>query len=257
MEQMTLWPGDRWAEACHLARCDAPGDRPSDRGVLVLPGGGYNMCAEHEGQPVAERLADSGLSAAVLQYRHGPKHRHPAPVHDVLRAVRVLRRHGWRYIALLGFSAGGHLAATAAVHHPRLVCDEDDLAPDVPAGPDALVLAYPVIDLVGAAAHTGSRASLLGPDPAPELLELLSLHRHVTDRTPPVFLFHTSDDPAVPLENSLLMAGACRSAGVPVELHSYESGPHGVGLAPQTPLASWFDHARAFLQRHLVERGPA
>ena len=227
--------------------------------VLVLPGGGYGGLADHEGKPVAEALNAHGFQAAVLKYRLGPRHRHPAMIFDAQRALRLLRstakKRGFRpqSIAVLGFSAGGHLASTLAVHHGSFVSEDDDLATDVSARPDAAVLCYPVIDLAGEHAHAGSRGNLLGAEPDPALLERLSTQTQVCAATPPTFLWHTSDDGGVALQNSLGFAAACQTAGVPVELHAYETGRHGLGLAEDDPngVATWLDHATQFLSRHL------
>lgn len=228
--------------------------------VLVLPGGGYAHLAPHEGEPIALWLNDRGFHAAVLHYRLGPRHRHPAMIQDAQRAIRLMRDHAreWginaKAIGVLGFSAGGHLASTLAVHYDHFHFAGDDLAGVHPARPDAAVLCYPVIDMAGTAAHTGSRGNLIGDTGSNELLDLLSTHRHVTPETPPTFLWHTADDAAVPLANALGFAQACRDNSVPVELHVYESGRHGLGLATDFPeVRTWTGHCAAFLKRHLAK----
>ncbi len=229
--------------------------------VLVLPGGGYQGLADHEGPTIAERLNAAGFDASVLRYRLGSAgHRHPDMLHDAQRAMRLVRQRleadgvPGRRVAVLGFSAGGHLASTLAVHHDAPPGEADDLVGDYPARPDAAVLCYAVIDMAGPAAHAGSRTALLGEQREGDvaLRERLSTHRHVTAQTPPTFLWHTADDAGVPVANCLMFANACAEHGVPVELHVYESGPHGLGLAPDNPsVATWIDHATDFLQRHL------
>lgn len=233
--------------------------------IMVCPGGGYGALAPHEGGHIADWLNTAGFHAAVLSYRLGSAgHRHPAMIHDAQRGLRLLRHHApdWQIkpdgIGVLGFSAGGHLASSLAVHHARLACEEDDLAPHVPARPDAAVLCYPVIDMAGAAAHTGSRTNLLGPDPDPDLCELMSTHRHVDHATPPTFLWHTAEDAGVAMDNSVLFAQGCRAAGVPVELHIYPHGRHGLGLADgwegharDAYVATWADLCLAFLRSML------
>ncbi|MEM8781809.1 MAG: alpha/beta hydrolase [Planctomycetota bacterium] len=222
--------------------------------VLVLPGGGYASLAEHEGEPVARRFNDAGFHAAVLRYRLGPEHRHPAMLHDAQRAMRLLRTAETfpaGKIAVLGFSAGGHLAGTLATHGDQNADPADDLSPSVSARPDAAILAYPVIDLHGEHAHAGSREHLLGPSGGPDASPPLDLHRAVTTDTPPTFLWHTADDESVPVQNSVMFADACRGHGVPHELHVFESGSHGLGLAPHHTAAGWPDLAIAFLRRHL------
>ncbi len=219
--------------------------------VLVLPGGGYAALANHEGETVAQWLNTHGFHAAVLRYRLGPRHRHPAMVQDAQRAMRLLRKRAseWdvnpRRIAVLGFSAGGHLASSLATHHQRFVSPEDDLAATHDARPDAAVLCYPVIDM-GEFAHVMSRNRLLGPDPDPALLALLSNHLQVAANTPPTFLWHTADDAGVPVEGSLFYAAACRKHKVPVELHVFESGKHGLGLADGEPAGRMEGPLRGF-----------
>lgn len=229
--------------------------------VLICPGGGYGHLAPHEGGPVAEAFNARGLHAAVVTYRLGSAgHRHPAMLQDAQRAMRLIRRHAkdWgiqpQAVAVLGFSAGGHLASTLTVHWERFVCEKDDLAANFSARPDAAILCYPVLFLAGQWAHQGSSRNLLGEQADPQLLELLSTPNHVTSELPPCFLWHTADDPVVAVQNSLFFTAACREAKVPVELHVYESGRHGLGLALDRPdIATWMDHAVAFLRRHLQE----
>lgn len=223
--------------------------------IIVCPGGGYGTLAPHEANPVAQWLNTLGINAFVLRYRLGPRYKHPAMLHDVTRAVRVVRFNARNNsldstrIGVLGFSAGGHLAATACT----LFDDGDALdknAQDangakgpidrVSSRPDLGVLLYPVITFTDPSAHAGSRNNLLGDNPSKESIDALSLEKRVTERTPPAFLFHTFDDAGVPVANSILYASALHAAGVPVELHCYEHGPHGVGLAADDPvLGTW------------------
>lgn len=234
-----------------------PCDRQNAGAVLVLPGGGYGGLADHEGPAIAQWLNANHFHAAVLRYRLQPN-RHPAMINDAQRGLRLLRANAQRFsidpqsIAVLGFSAGGHLASTLATHFDRFDCPDDDLVGKVSARPDAAVLCYPVIDMQGPFTHTGSRANLLGAAPDPALMAMLSNHEQVSPKVPPTFLWHTSDDAGVPMENSLLFAMACRKHGVPVEVHSYESGRHGLGLAEGSPdVAPWTDACLRFLRRHL------
>ena len=231
-------------------------------GVLVLPGGGYGAVADgHEGRDVAAALNAAGFDAAVLRYRVAP-HRHPAMIHDAAAGLRRFRRalaeagRSMR-IGLLGFSAGGHLAASLALHGNRFEAGPDAGTDSSPGpGPDlrvdALVLGYPVIDLVPPRGHANSGLNLLGPEPDAELLDLFCLHRHVGSDAPPALLWHTADDGPVPVGNSLAYASACEAAEVPFELRVYEQGQHGLGLAREHPEAkAWFPDAVAFLGRHL------
>jgi acetyl esterase/lipase len=221
------------------------GTRPATA-IIVCPGGGYTrLAADHEGRAVAEWLNSIGVSAFVLKYRL-KEYGHPAPLRDVLRAVRLLRRDAARWgiapdrIGVLGFSAGGHLAASAGT----LFDDPDGRTgatlDAVSARPDFLVLVYPVIRLIGPAAHTGSGKSLLGENATPEMLERYSLDTRVTKDTPPAFLVHGGTDTAVPAENSVLFYLALRRAGVPAEMHLYREGAHGIGLRPGNgPISDW------------------
>jgi acetyl esterase/lipase len=214
--------------------------------VVVCPGGGYTRLAfDHEGRAVAEWLNGLGVTAFVLKYRL-KEYGHPAPLRDVLRAVRLVRKDAERWgiapdrIGVIGFSAGGHLAASAGT----LFDDPDGrtgAAIDaVSARPDFMVLVYPVIRLAGPYAHAGSAASLLGPNATPEQLERYSLDTRVTRDTSPAFLVHGGTDTSVPPENSALFFLAMRRAGVPVELHEYREGPHGTGLRPgYGPMSEW------------------
>ena len=217
-------------------------------GVVVCPGGGYGALAmDHEGKQIAEYLNGLGISAFVLKYRLGPRYHHPAPLHDAQRAIRTVRSRAKEFgvapnrVGIWGFSAGGHLAATAATHFDAGNASATDAVDGMSSRPDFAVLAYPVITLTAEQyVHKGSRRNLLGDTPDGALTELLSNEKQVTKNTPPTFLFHTNEDTGVPPENSVLFYLALRKAGVPAEMHIYEKGRHGVGLAPADPiLSSW------------------
>jgi acetyl esterase/lipase len=210
--------------------------------VIVCPGGGYGALAmDHEGKQVAEFLNRLGITAFVLKYRLGPRYHHPAPLSDAQQAIRAVRSRAREFgiaanrVGIMGFSAGGHLASTAATHF------------EPETRPDFAILGYPVISF-DEYAHVGSRRNLLGENPDPKLVESLSNYKQVTPQTPPTFLFHTNEDTGVPPENSVLFYMALRKAKVPAELHIIEKGRHGVGLAPNDPilgmwpnlLANWF-----------------
>lgn len=246
--------GELDAPALHVRLAEGP-----VRGAaLVLPGGGYSFVSmDNEGWPVAGALAAEGFDVGVLRYRVAPGARHPDMIRDAVAGVRRLRerlhaagRAG--RVGAVGFSAGGHLAASLALHGARFE-EHPPAAGHADARVDALVLGYPVIDLEPPLAHAGSRLALLGPDPDPELVERLRLHRHVTPAAPPAFLFHTANDGPVPVGNTLAYAGACAAAGVPFSVHVYEDGPHGLGVARDHPEAhAWLPAAVAFLRRHLA-----
>jgi acetyl esterase/lipase len=212
--------------------------------VLVCPGGGYQGLARHEGEPFAELFSSLGLLSGVVYYRVSPN-RFPAPYADACRAMRLMRAKADELdidpsrVALMGFSAGGHLASTVATQ-PNLYSEpQDDLATKLSARPDRVILGYPVISMV-TRYHAGSATNLLGAEPSEELRIKFSNELHVTKSNPPAFIFHTADDEAVPVENALMFASAYAREKVPCELHSYRSGPHGVGLAANSPaLKSW------------------
>jgi acetyl esterase/lipase len=214
--------------------------------VLVLPGGGYNNLAPHEGANFARLLADHGMVGIVCHYRRSPN-RFPAPQADAARAVRMVRSMAGELnidpqrVGMLGFSAGGHNAATIATQ-PLIHRDpHDDLLGQYGARPDRLMLGYPVISFVQHA-HAGCVKALLGESPSQGRLEALSNELHVTPDNPPTFIFHTVGDAGVPVEHALLFAGALRAAGVAFELHCFEPGLHGVGMAlTDRKLRSWSD----------------
>jgi len=218
--------------------------------VLVLPGGGYAKTADHEGEPVARWLASLGIHAFVLKYRVAPE-RHPAPLLDAKQAMLWIRGggHGLNVdparVGVLGFSAGGHLAATLSVQVPT----GDPALDGAGAVPALSVLCYPVISFLDSV-HQGSVDNLAGAGAAPEILRELSTELQVTTATPPAFLWHTADDQPVPVAHSLAYAGALSRVGVPVELHVFPSGIHGIGMAHGTPGADqWPALCAAWLQR--------
>jgi acetyl esterase/lipase len=233
----------------------------SGAAIVVCPGGGYTRLADHERHDVAVWLNRISVNAVLLKYRLGPLYRHPAPLHDVARAIRTVRARAKEWgvdpgrVGVLGFSAGGHLASTIATQFDGGTPGAADPVERFSRRPDVAVLAYPVISMDEGVTHASSRRNLLGPSPAIDLVEATSTDRRVTAKTPPTFLFHTADDAGVPVENSLRFAAALRAAKVPFELHVFETGRHGVGLAPDNPvlsvwprlLESWL-RARALLR---------
>jgi acetyl esterase/lipase len=222
---------------------------PTGTAVIVCPGGGYTRLAmDHEGKQVADWMNMIGITAFVLKYRLGPKYHHPVMLMDAQRAIRYVRslapslKLDATRIGIMGFSAGGHLASTTGtfLEDPtpaNITRDEIDRGS---ARPDFMILGYPVITLTESWVHKGSRRNLLGETPDPALLARLSNDTQVTKNTPPAFLFHTDDDAGVPPENSVTFYLALKKAGVPAELHVYQHGKHGVGLAPDDPvLKTW------------------
>ena len=206
--------------------------------VLILPGSGYRQCSPREAEALAVRFNAAGCHAFVLWYSCAPR-RHPVPVLDCCRALTIIRERAaeWRIdpkkVAIMGFSAGGHLALSETLFYNRDFAS----APGITASlcrADALMLCYPVISS-GEFAHKDSFTRLLGENANPELLELLSLEKQIRAGLPPVFLWHTYTDESVPVENSLLLAAALRKAKVPLELHIFPEGKHGLSLAiPET-----------------------
>ncbi|CAN7701361.1 alpha/beta hydrolase [Paenibacillus sp. LjRoot153] len=209
--------------------------------VIVCPGGGYGRRAPHEGEPIAKWLNGLGISAYVLNYRVAP-YKHPVPLQDAQRAIRTVRHHAEAWgvdanrIGILGFSAGGHLTATAGTHYDAGDQTSADPIEHHSSRPDLMVLCYPVISF-GVNAHQGSRINLIGEDASEELVNDLSNELQVTTDTPPTFLWHTADDAAVSVENSLLFASALSRNKVPFDLHVFESGRHGIGIADDHPEA--------------------
>lgn len=221
-------------------------DRASGAAIIVCPGGGYRALAPHEGHDVAVWLNSIGVTAVVLKYRLGPKYQHPVMMQDALRAIRFTRSKAaeWKIdpsrVGIMGFSAGGHLASTVATHFDTGNLNARDPIDRLSSRPDVAILCYPVITMTDPFAHKGSRQNLLGENPSQLLIDLMSNEKQVTEWTPPTFLFHTADDASVPVENSMMFASALRQKKVPHELHVYEHGRHGVGLAPNDPtLGTW------------------
>jgi acetyl esterase/lipase len=263
-------------EPIHLWQNGAPGEpatKPADEPVLlvsrpaaeiaeptaviVIPGGGYgHLAMVHEGTQIAEWLNSFGVTAFILKYRMSTTgHRHPVPMLDGQRAIRTVRARAdeWKVdptrIGILGFSAGGHLASTLGTHFDAGDPKTADLIDRVSSRPDFMVLCYPVITMTQDFVHKGSRKNLLGDMPDPQLLQSLSNDTQVTRDTPPTFLFHTNEDVGVPPENSIAFYSALRKAGVPAEMHIYERGVHGVGLAKDIPgTNTWPDRCRDWMQ---------
>jgi acetyl esterase/lipase len=225
--------------------------------VVVCPGGGYNILAmDHEGHQIARWLNGMGVTAYILKYRLGKSgYRHPAPLLDAQRALRTVRARAEAEsidpgkIGIMGFSAGGHLASTAGTHWDPGDPAAGDPISRMSCRPDFMILIYPVISFTAPFAHKGSARSLLGENPDPELLRLLSNELRVNPQTPPAFLVHTTQDTVVPPDNSAVFYLALRSAGVPGELHIYEEGRHGLGLGPpELPFSSWPERCRDWLR---------
>ncbi len=245
-------------------------DKANGCAVVVCPGGGYSgRATDHEGKQIAEWLNARGVHAFILKYRTVGESKispplQPGPMLDVQHAIRTVRAKAKEYgvdphrIGVWGFSAGGHVASTAATHFDDGDAKSTDPIEKAGCRPDFAILAYPVITMTGNA-HAGSRNNLLGKNPDEKLLEFYSNEKQVTAKTPPTFLFHTVDDKGVLVENSRLFKAACEKAGVPVELIEYEKGPHGVGLGNgkglPPDLKTWPDKLEAWMKtRGLFEK---
>jgi acetyl esterase/lipase len=215
--------------------------------VIICPGGAYaRLASNHEGRQVAAYLNSLGMAAFVLRYRLGPRYHHPVELGDAQRAIRTLRAHAseWRLdparIGIMGFSAGGHLAMSASTMFDAGDSRAVDPIDRVASRPDFAVLGYPVISMTAPWTHQGSKQNLLGANPDPALARRMSGEFAVTKETPQTFVFQTNEDTVVPAENSLHYFLALRQAGVPAEMHIFEKGPHGVGLANDDPaLSPW------------------
>jgi acetyl esterase/lipase len=266
-----LWPngapgavGTEPADTPTLTVFLPPPDKANGTAVVVCPGGGYGgLAVDHEGKQIGEWLNNLGVTAFMLKYRLGPRYRHPAPLQDAQRAIRTVRARAkeWnldpKHIGIWGFSAGGHLASTAGTHFDDGKSDAEDVIERASCRPDFLILSYPVISMKPPFTHMGSRNNLLGKEADAKLVENLCNDQQVTAKTPPTFLFHTATDTVVPPENSILFYTALRKAGVPGEMHIYEKGPHGVGLAQKDPiLSSWPDRLAAWLKSHELLTSP-
>ena len=224
-----------------------PAQNPTHTGIVVCPGGGYAMLAtEWEGTDVAKWLNARGVAAFVLRYRLGPRYHYPIELMDAQRAIRYVRSHAAEdgldptHIGIWGFSAGGHLASTAGTHFDAGNTDATDPIERAGSRPDFMVLAYPVISMEVGITHTASMHNLLGEEPNPTLQNETSNETQVTTRTPPTFLFSTTNDSTVPVMNTVLFYEALLRAGVPAEMHIFEQGHHGSGLGQDNPqLRMW------------------
>jgi acetyl esterase/lipase len=242
-------------------------DRPNGTAVIIAPGGGYGFVSyAREGVQYANWLSTLGVTSFILKYRL-QEFGHPAPLQDVLRAVRLVRSRAAEFrinparIGVMGSSAGGHLAATAGTLFDHPAGRTGAALDAVSARPDFLILMYPVITMDDPHAHAGSRKNLLGANPAPELLRLMSMEKQVSANTPPTLLIHTQADATVPVENSILFYQALTRAKVPAEMYLFERGSHGMGMNPNFGTASdWTNRAAEWLRNRglltSVKQGP-
>jgi len=264
-----------WADGAPGTPATKPADEPvlflyrpaesaaDGTAIVVCPGGGYgHLAMDHEGKQIAEWLNSLGITAVVLKYRHnGSGHQHPVPMTDGQRAIRTVRARAAEWgidpakIGVLGFSAGGHLASTLGTHFDAGQPDAADPIDHASSRPDFMILCYPVISMTSEHMHQGSRENLLGKKPDAGLARKMSNELQVTADTPPTFLWHTDADTVVPVENSVAFYLAMQQAGVPGELHVFQNGHHGLGLARDVPgTSAWPDLCRQWLEvRGLIE----
>lgn len=227
---------------------------PDRTAVIIFPGGGYRINAiKHEGVDVARKLNEWGIAAFVVKYRIPSDDtmidKEIGPLQDAQRAIHLVRKNAnqWKVdpskIGIMGFSAGGHLASTAATQFTRPVIEgeTEDLRPDF------LILGYPVISFADTVGHIGSRDNLLGKNPPHSKIVQYSNDRQVTKDTPPTFIVHASDDKSVVPDNSILFYQSLVKHGVPAELHIYERGGHGFGMNNPTTQENWMDTLKNWL----------
>ena len=281
MMELHLSPAPAYG-ACGIPQPDSPADLaiyllPSSEAlpnraykplVLICPGGAYSYCSDREAEPIAAKYLGAGFHAAVLRYHCAP-YIYPTALLELAWSVAILRRFAQKWqilphsIFVCGFSAGGHLAASLGT-----LWQEPLLEQGIPSGnwkPDGQILAYPVLTL-GTYTHAGSRDNLLGVNPPEDVVEALSLEKRVTTDTVPTFLWHTVEDGAVPVENSLQYASALQKYHIPFELHLYEKGGHGLSTCEDITSnmghetfpdnQSWMDMSIRFIRRHMDERRP-
>jgi acetyl esterase/lipase len=265
---LLLWPagapgaqGDADVDKPTLTVYLPTGANATKTGVVVAPGGGYqHLSMTKEGSDIAHWLNERGVAAFVLKYRLGPTYHNPIELGDAQRAIRMVRANAAEYgiapdhLGMWGFSAGGHLTATAGTHFDAGNPGAADPIDRQGSRPDFLILSYPVITMQDPYAHTGSRKYLLGDDPDPAQVQSMSDELQVTKDTPPTFLFSTTDDQTVPVMNSVMFYSALVKAGVPAEMHLFQNGRHGSGLGVGNPqLSVWPD----LLIKWMRERGYA
>jgi acetyl esterase/lipase len=242
----------------------APAAIANGTAVIICPGGGYSRLSfGHEGIDPARWFNSLGVTAFVLKYRV-KEYGHPAPLRDALRAVRWVRSRAAEFgvrtdrIGMMGFSAGGHLAASAGTLYDAPEGRTGAALDSVSGRPDFLLLIYPVITMQDPYVHAGSRLCLIGPHPTQSLMDHLSPELQVTKDTPPAFLVSTEEDKTVPFQNSVLFFEALKRAGVPAEIHVFEKGPHGFGMRKDLGATSeWPLRCADWLRLHNLLPKPA
>jgi acetyl esterase/lipase len=264
-QTIRLWEGDA-PGAVGQAEQDIPtaivylpeqATQPSGA-IVILPGGGYgNLAMDHEGHQIARWANQMGLAGIIVSYRHRSRgYGHPAPMLDAQRAIRLTRQRAeeWNLdpakVGVLGFSAGGHLTTTVLTRFDDGDAAAQDPVDKLSCRPDFGVVCYAVVALGESFTHKGSQRNLLGENASPELIRSLSNDKQVSERTPPCFVWHTQEDTAVPVQNSLAFYSALVEAKVPAELHVFPVGKHGIGLGASVPGASqWPSLCHDWLKR--------
>ena len=236
----------------------APKATATGAGVIIVPGGGYRIVAAgHEGYDVAKEFNKMGVSAFVLKYRIPDDstmvNKEIGPIQDAQRAIQFVRQNAVHWgidphrLGILGFSAGGHLASTAATHFGKSYIEN---VPPQNLRPDFEILVYPVISFTDSIGHIGSRDNLLGKNPSKEKIKEYSNELQVTPQTPPAFLVHARDDDAVPVQNSIQYCEALKKNNVPCEIYLFDKGGHGFGLINTTSNVKWMDLVKAWMQKN-------
>jgi acetyl esterase/lipase len=257
LQVLQLWPGQAPLQNGDNPAVDVPtltvylppAGKASGAAMVIMPGGAYTHVSPREGIPAGQWLASNGITAFILKYRVGAKYRYPAETDDGLRAIRYVRANAAAWgldphrVGIIGFSAGGHLASMAATHFDAGNPQSDDPVERVSSRPDLHILLYPVVTLVDEPiVERGSRSSLLGANPDPALLQLLSNDLQVTKDTPPLFIVHSTQDTTVPAANSDHYVDALTKFNIPVVYIREPLGGHGFGIKD-----TWAPQAMAWL----------
>ncbi len=232
-----------------------PKEKANGTAIIICPGGGYSIVAAgHEGYDVAKKLTALGITAFVLKYRipndKTMSNKEIGPLQDVQRAIQLVRENASQWniklnqVGIMGFSAGGHLAATAATHFNKAVIDNKK---NTSLRPDFAILIYPVISFADSVGHIGSRENLIGKDPLPEKIKEYSNEWQVTANTPPAFLVHAGNDDVVKIQNSIYFYEALQKNNVVAELHIYSKGGHGFGMNNTTTKDQWMERLKNWL----------